>query len=87
MANCGIDVLQKRPSTPTLKKHVISYMDTQTGTFEYIRGERLHTIIQPDKSRLYLGVLRKLDIQTRAEVERLGGNAPLMKFIDSLKID
>ncbi|KAB5592782.1 hypothetical protein CTheo_3766 [Ceratobasidium theobromae] len=65
-----LNVLQKRPSTPTLKKHVISYMDTQTGTFEYIRG-----------------VLRKLDIQTRAEVERLGGNAPLMKFIDSLKID
>ncbi|KAG8701508.1 geranylgeranyl pyrophosphate synthetase [Ceratobasidium sp. 395] len=65
-----LNVLQKRPGTPTLKKHVISYMDTQTNTFEYTRE-----------------VLRKLDTQTRAEVERLGGNAGLTKFIDSMKID
>ncbi|CAE6418401.1 unnamed protein product [Rhizoctonia solani] len=33
-----LNVLQKRPTTPTLKKHVISYMDDKTGTFEYTRG-------------------------------------------------
>ncbi|KAJ1305969.1 hypothetical protein OPQ81_010684 [Rhizoctonia solani] len=33
-----LNVLQKRPSTPTLKKHVISYMEDKTGTFEYTRG-------------------------------------------------
>ncbi|QRW12838.1 farnesyl-diphosphate synthase [Ceratobasidium sp. AG-Ba] len=69
-ANSLLNVLQKRPSTPTLKKHVISYMDTQTGTFEYTRE-----------------VLRKFDAQTRAEIERLGGNAGLTKFVDSMKID
>ncbi|QRV84212.1 farnesyl-diphosphate synthase [Ceratobasidium sp. AG-Ba] len=69
-ANSRFHVLQKRPSTPTLKKHVISYMDTQTGTFEYTRE-----------------VLRKFDAQTRAEIERLGGNAGLTKFVDSMKID
>ncbi|KAG8741195.1 geranylgeranyl pyrophosphate synthetase [Ceratobasidium sp. 414] len=65
-----LNVLQKRPGTPTLKKHIISYMDTHTKTFEYTRE-----------------VLKKLDVQTRAEVERLGGNAGLSKFIDSMKID
>ncbi|KAH7334650.1 terpenoid synthase [Rhizoctonia solani] len=33
-----LNVLQKRPATPTLKKHVISYMEDKTGTFEYTRG-------------------------------------------------
>ncbi|CAE6479356.1 unnamed protein product [Rhizoctonia solani] len=33
-----LNVLQKRPTTPTLKKHVISYMEDKTGTFEYTRG-------------------------------------------------
>ncbi|QRV98279.1 farnesyl-diphosphate synthase [Ceratobasidium sp. AG-Ba] len=65
-----LNILQKRPSTPTLKRHVISYMDTETGTFEYTRE-----------------VLRKFDAQTRAEIERLGGNAGLTKFVDSMKID
>ncbi|CAE6445993.1 hypothetical protein BN14_11002 [Rhizoctonia solani AG-1 IB] len=32
-----LNVLQKRPATPTLKKHVISYMEDKTGTFEYTR--------------------------------------------------
>lgn len=31
------DVLQKRPSTPTLKKHTIEYMRTHTGSFEYTK--------------------------------------------------
>ncbi|KAF8608149.1 terpenoid synthase [Ceratobasidium sp. AG-I] len=65
-----MNILQKRPTTPTLKKHVIAYMDTHTKTFEYTRE-----------------VLRKLDIQTRAEVERLGGNTALTKFIDSMRLD
>lgn len=28
-------MLQKRPTTPTLKKHVISYLDNSTNSFEY----------------------------------------------------
>jgi geranylgeranyl diphosphate synthase type 3 len=30
--------LQKRPSTPTLKKHTIEYMRMHTGSFEYTKG-------------------------------------------------
>lgn len=29
------DVLQKRPTTPTLKRHVITYLDKETNSFEY----------------------------------------------------
>ena len=32
------DVLQKRPSTPTLKHHAINYLATRTGSFEYTLG-------------------------------------------------
>jgi len=30
-----INVLQKRPSSPTLKTHVISYLENETKSFEY----------------------------------------------------
>jgi len=30
-----INVLQKRPTTPTLKTHVISYLEKETKSFEY----------------------------------------------------
>ena len=29
------DVLQKRPTTPTLKSHTISYLKDRTGSFDY----------------------------------------------------
>jgi len=29
------DVLQKRPTTPTLKHHAIAYLKTQTQSFDY----------------------------------------------------
>jgi geranylgeranyl diphosphate synthase, type III len=32
------DVLQKRPSTPTLKRHTINYLKTQTKSFDYTLG-------------------------------------------------
>jgi geranylgeranyl diphosphate synthase type 3 len=32
------DVLQKRPTTPTLKRHAISYMSTHTKSFTYTRS-------------------------------------------------
>jgi hypothetical protein len=48
----------------------------------------LHNVLLPDIERyVFVDVLRKLDIQTRAEVERLGGNAALTRFIDSMKLD
>lgn len=31
----GTDVLQKRPTTPTLKQYAISYLQEQTKSFEY----------------------------------------------------
>lgn len=33
-----------------------------------------------------LEVLKTLDAQARAEIERLGGNEPLVKALDSLKV-
>ncbi|CCM06564.1 uncharacterized protein FIBRA_08840 [Fibroporia radiculosa] len=30
-----LNILQKRPSTPTLKNHAISYLENHTGSFEY----------------------------------------------------
>ncbi|KDQ20093.1 hypothetical protein BOTBODRAFT_142693 [Botryobasidium botryosum FD-172 SS1] len=32
-----LNVLQKRPSTPTTKRHIIKYMDVRTNSFEYTR--------------------------------------------------
>jgi geranylgeranyl diphosphate synthase type 3 len=34
-----------------------------------------------------LGVLKKLEAQTRAEIHRLGGNEALEKIIDLLHVD
>ncbi|KAH6910214.1 farnesyltranstransferase [Coprinopsis sp. MPI-PUGE-AT-0042] len=33
-----LNVLQKRPSTPTLKRHTINYLKTQTKSFDYTLG-------------------------------------------------
>lgn len=49
-----IDVLQKRPTTPTLKKYTISYLRDQTKSFEYtlsVMG-RLEKQIYDEISRL-----------------------------------
>jgi hypothetical protein len=35
---CLPDVLQKRPSTPTMKSYIISHMETETHSFEYVRS-------------------------------------------------
>jgi len=32
-----LSILQKRPSTPTLKDHAVSYLETRTGSFDYTR--------------------------------------------------
>lgn len=64
------DVLQKRPTTPTLKIHTISYLRNQTKSFEYT-----------------LSVLESLEIQTREEIGRLGGNLALEKLLDLLHVD
>lgn len=37
IANLFSDILQKRPRTPTLKKHAIAYLDSQTKSFDYTR--------------------------------------------------
>jgi geranylgeranyl diphosphate synthase type 3 len=63
------DVLQKRPSTPTLKIHTISYLKDRTRSFEYT-----------------LDVMRTLEIQTKAEIARLGGNAGLKVIMDLLHV-
>lgn len=34
-SNFVLDVLQKRPSTPTLKRHTIAYLRDRTKSFEY----------------------------------------------------
>ncbi|KAF5353052.1 hypothetical protein D9758_008790 [Tetrapyrgos nigripes] len=65
-----LNVLQKRPTTPTLKSYTISYLKDHTKSFDYT-----------------LEVLRKLDIQTRAEIERLGGNVGLEKLMDMLWVE
>lgn len=33
-----VDVLQKRPSTPTLKTYTIAYLKNETKSFEYTLG-------------------------------------------------
>ena len=33
-----LDVLQKRPSTPTMKTYIISHMESETRSFEYVRS-------------------------------------------------
>lgn len=33
-----LDVLQKRPTTPTLKNHTIAYLRNHTKSFEYTLG-------------------------------------------------
>lgn len=69
-AELFLDVLQKRPTTPTLKVHTISYLRDQTKSFEYT-----------------LSVLEKLEMQTRGEIQRLGGNLALEKLLDLLHVD
>ncbi|KAK7030945.1 hypothetical protein VNI00_013892 [Paramarasmius palmivorus] len=65
-----LNILQKRPATPTLKHHTINYLKNRTGSFEYT-----------------LDVLEKLEVQTRDEIKRLGGNEGLDKLMDSLQVD
>ncbi|KAF5331475.1 hypothetical protein D9758_015489 [Tetrapyrgos nigripes] len=65
-----MSVLQKRPTTPTLKSYTIKYLKDRTKSFDYT-----------------LEVLAKLDKQTRAEIQRLGGNIALEKLMDGLWID
>ncbi|KIK02501.1 hypothetical protein K443DRAFT_677580 [Laccaria amethystina LaAM-08-1] len=65
-----LNVLQKRPTTPTLKVHTISYLKDHTKSFEYT-----------------LSVLKVLEIKTRAEIARLGGNAGLDRIMDLLHVD
>ncbi|KAJ7510838.1 isoprenoid synthase domain-containing protein [Mycena galericulata] len=49
-----LNVLQKRPSTPTLKNHAIQYMKTQTKSFEYTLNvlERLEKQARAEVKRL-----------------------------------
>lgn len=58
-----IDVLQKRPTTPTLKLHTISYLRDHTKSFEYTLGvlERLEAQVS---SLLSLSFLFPLDSST-----------------------
>ena len=30
-----VDILQQRPETPTLKDHAVSYLERETGSFDY----------------------------------------------------
>lgn len=68
--NSLLDVLQKRPKTPTLKHHTINYLRDTTKSFDYT-----------------LAVLKKLERQGRAEIERLGGNPMLSAILDKLSVD
>ncbi|KAJ3565322.1 hypothetical protein NP233_g7698 [Leucocoprinus birnbaumii] len=65
-----LNVLQKRPTTPTLKVHTINYLRDSTKSFEYT-----------------MSVLDKLELQTRQEIARLGGNKQLDKLMDLLHVD
>ncbi|TFY83754.1 hypothetical protein EWM64_g252 [Hericium alpestre] len=49
-----LNVLQKRPTTPTLKTHTISYLRTQTKSFEYTLGvlRKLERQIREEIQRL-----------------------------------
>ncbi|KAA1470497.1 terpenoid synthase [Dentipellis sp. KUC8613] len=64
-----LNVLQKRPTTPTLKTHTIAYLKTRTKSFDYT-----------------LQVLRKLETQVHAEIQRLGGNPKLQAIVDALHV-
>jgi geranylgeranyl diphosphate synthase type 3 len=35
LRNCNLDILQQRPETPTLKDHAVSYLERETGSFDY----------------------------------------------------
>jgi len=64
-----LNVLSKRPGTPTMKKYAVRYMQDHTESFKYTRS-----------------VMKKLDEQARAELERLGGNPKLTAILDALRI-
>lgn len=64
-----LNVLQKRPTTPTLKIHAISILQSRTKSFDYT-----------------LGVLDRLEKQTREEIAKLGGNPQLEAIIDQLHV-
>ncbi|KAF5354812.1 hypothetical protein D9756_005631 [Leucocoprinus leucothites] len=65
-----LNVLQKRPTTPTLKVHAINYLRDSTKSFEYT-----------------VAVLDKLEIQTRQEIARLGGNQQLDEVMNLLHVE
>lgn len=65
-----MNVLQKRPKTPTLKHHTINYLRDTTKSFDYT-----------------LAVLKKLEVQGRSEVQRLGGNPMLSAILNKLSVD
>lgn len=48
------DVLQKRPTTPTLKHHAINYLSTRTKSFDYTLGVlvSLETQVRNEIARL-----------------------------------
>ncbi|KAF8147638.1 isoprenoid synthase domain-containing protein [Mycena galopus ATCC 62051] len=49
-----LNTLQKRPTTPTLKTHAISYLDKQTGSFSYTRSV-LQTLEQQIRAEVETG--------------------------------
>lgn len=53
-ADYPIDVLQKRPTTPTLKRHAVNYLQNHTMSFEYtVKVLRsLETQIRAELTRL-----------------------------------
>ena len=56
-----IDVLQKRPATPTLKHHVITYLRNQTHSFEYTEAV-LHSLERQTREEIArLGGNEKLE--------------------------
>ena len=54
VADCFADVLQKRPTTPTLKRHAVNYLQNHTRSFDYtIKVLRsLETQIRAEIARL-----------------------------------
>ena len=66
-----IDVLQKRPTTPTLKKHTINYLRDHTKSFDYTLGvmDDLEGQIKAEIARLG-GNLKLEKIMEALHVER-----------------
>jgi len=81
-------VLQKRPTTPTLKHFAVDYLLKKTKSFDYTLAviESLEQQVCLYATPTYPVLSFLFYIQAREEIARLGGNPQLEMMLDILHI-